>query len=80
MSEEIRLTDNSPALSSNFESSVSGLYFVGVAAANTFGPLMRFACGSRFTARRLSRHLARPTLGKSRIYGDTVNLRTLEKI
>jgi thioredoxin reductase len=80
MSEKIRLIDRSPALSSNFESSVSGLYFVGVAAANTFGPLMRFASGSRFTARRLSRHLARPALGTPRIYGDTVNLQTLEKI
>lgn len=55
----IRVTDRSPLLSANFESSVPGLYFVGVAAANTFGPVMRFAYGARFTARRLSTHLAK---------------------
>ena len=55
----IRVTGRSPLLSANFESSVPGLYFVGVAAANTFGPVMRFAYGARFTARRLSRHLAK---------------------
>jgi thioredoxin reductase len=56
---EIRLTGKSPFLSSHFESSVPGLYFVGVAAANTFGPVMRFAYGAEFTARRLSRQVAR---------------------
>jgi thioredoxin reductase len=77
---KISLTDGSPFLSSNFESSVPGLYFVGVAAANTFGPLMRFACGARFTARRISKHLARTSLGKAMIYDKTANLQTLEKI
>jgi thioredoxin reductase len=57
---EIRSVRHTPALSTNFESSVPGLYFVGVAAANNFGPLLRFAFGAKFTARRLSRHLARP--------------------
>ena len=47
-----------PLLSKNFESSVPGLYFVGMPSAPTFGPVMRFAVGSRFTADRLSRHLA----------------------
>jgi len=51
--------DRAPALSSHFESSVQGLYFVGISAANTFGPLLRFAVGSKFTAERLSTHLAR---------------------
>lgn len=50
---------HTPVLSSNFESSVTGLYFVGISAANTFGPLLRFAFGAGFTARRLSRHLAK---------------------
>jgi Pyridine nucleotide-disulphide oxidoreductase len=47
-----------PVLSKNFESSMPGLYFVGMPSAPTFGPVMRFAVGSRFTADRLSRHLA----------------------
>jgi hypothetical protein len=55
---QIRSVEHTPVLSSNFESSLPGLYFVGTSAANTFGPLLRFALGARFTARRLARHLA----------------------
>jgi thioredoxin reductase len=51
--------EDTPVLSSNFESSLPGLYFVGAIAAHTFGPLVRFACGAAFTAPRLARHLAR---------------------
>jgi thioredoxin reductase len=51
--------DKSPKLSANFESSVSNLFFVGVAAANTFGPLLRFAVGAEFAAPRIARHLQR---------------------
>jgi lysine/ornithine N-monooxygenase len=47
-----------PVLSSTFESSVPGLYFVGLASSNSFGPLCRFAFGARFTSKRLARHLA----------------------
>jgi hypothetical protein len=49
---------NTPILSSHFQSSVPGLYFVGPVAANSFGPLMRFAFGAKYAAHRLSRHLA----------------------
>lgn len=55
----LRLTGASPALSTHFESSVPGLFFVGASAADSFGPLLRFAFGAGFTARRLSRRLAR---------------------
>ena len=55
----IRLCDTSPALSRQFESSLPGLYFVGAAAANSFGPLSRFVFGAGFTAARLSAHLGR---------------------
>jgi thioredoxin reductase len=57
--DDIRLCDTSPVLTMNFESTVPGLYFVGTAAANSFGPVSRFAFGARFTAERLSAHLAR---------------------
>jgi thioredoxin reductase len=56
---KIKTLDYSPELKSNFESSVSGLYFVGVAAAHSFGPLMRFSFGADFTARRLTQRLKR---------------------
>ncbi|MDF0643859.1 MAG: NAD(P)-binding domain-containing protein [Nitrospira sp.] len=55
----MRSVDHTPILSSKFESSVPGLYLVGVSATHTFGPLLRFAFGARFTAARLSRHLAK---------------------
>jgi thioredoxin reductase len=61
----VRSVEHTPVLSSNFESSVPGLYFVGASAANTFGPLLRFAFGAGFTARRLSRHLAKSADRKS---------------
>jgi cation diffusion facilitator CzcD-associated flavoprotein CzcO len=61
LSEELRsgveTLEGSPALKSNFESSVPGLYFVGVSAASSFGPLMRFAFGADFTARRITKCL-----------------------
>jgi lysine/ornithine N-monooxygenase len=47
-----------PKLDRNFQSVVPGLYFVGLASSNSFGPLCRFAYGAKFTSRRLSRHLA----------------------
>lgn len=56
---EIREVEHTPKLSAHFESSVPGLYFVGSAAANTFGPLMRFAFGAKFAAQRVSARLAR---------------------
>src|SRR5262249_32362294 len=51
--------EQTPILSSNFESSVPGLYFVGTSAANSFGPLLRFAFGARFVANHLTKHLVR---------------------
>lgn len=48
-----------PALSPDFQSSVPGLYFTGIAAANTFGPMMRFAFGAAYTAKKISAHLVR---------------------
>jgi thioredoxin reductase len=53
----IQTVGQAPALSSTFESSIPGLYFVGASAANTFGPVMRFAFGARFATERLSRSL-----------------------
>lgn len=68
----IRTIDGAPALSRNFESSVPGLYFVGLASANSFGPMTRFAFGARFTAKRLSRHLAvRVDAARSRLHSNS---------
>jgi thioredoxin reductase len=51
--DRIRSVDETPILNRNFESSVKGLYFVGLASANSFGPLTRFAYGAGFTATRI---------------------------
>ncbi len=56
---EVRLVEQMPVLSAHFESSVPGLYFVGTSAANTFGPLMRFAYGARFAAQQVAARLAK---------------------
>jgi thioredoxin reductase len=51
----IRTLEGSPILSSTLESSVPGLYFTGLAAANSFGPVMRFAFGAGFASKVLTR-------------------------
>ena len=53
----IRTAGEAPVLNRHFESSVSGLYFVGVAAANSFGPLLRFAYGANYAAQRVAARL-----------------------
>jgi thioredoxin reductase len=55
---QIRTAGGAPVLNPAFESSVPGLYMAGLASANSFGPLARFAYGAGFTARRLARKLA----------------------
>ena len=51
--------NGSPCLDERFQSTVPGLYFIGPAAAASFGPLLRFAAGSEYAARRITRHLQR---------------------
>jgi hypothetical protein len=51
---EIGCVENTPILSTRFQSSVRGLFFVGPAAANSFGPMMRFAYGAGFASRRVA--------------------------
>jgi FAD-dependent urate hydroxylase len=48
-----------PILTRHFESSVPGLYFIGLTAAASFGPLMRFTFGARYAASRLTRALVK---------------------
>jgi pyridine nucleotide-disulfide oxidoreductase len=50
---------DAPWISPNFESSIPGLYFTGLASAYHFGPEMRFLCGAQTTARRISAHIAK---------------------
>jgi thioredoxin reductase len=51
---QLRRIGSSPRLSKRFESSVPGLFFTGLAAAASFGPVLRFVRGADFTARCVS--------------------------
>ena len=53
----VKRIQRAPRLNRNFESSAPGLFFVGPAAALSFGPLFRFVVGASYTARRLAGHL-----------------------
>src|SRR3984885_14802975 len=53
----LHTVEDTPVLSSHFETSVPGLYMVGLASAYSFGPLMRFAYGAEFTAKPISKHV-----------------------
>ncbi|MBN8875569.1 MAG: NAD(P)-binding domain-containing protein [Rhodospirillales bacterium] len=61
--------EHTPRLSRNFESSIPGLHFVGTAAANSFGPMLRFAYGAGFASRRVSAHLARSLVRDRTVVG-----------
>lgn len=53
----LRVVDDIPILSSSFESSVPGLFFVGLTSARSFGPVMRFLVGAPYSAHRLTKAL-----------------------
>jgi cation diffusion facilitator CzcD-associated flavoprotein CzcO len=57
--ERIALSGTSPYVSDNFETTVPGLYTIGLTAMDMFGPLLRFMVGSEFAAPRLAAHLER---------------------
>lgn len=57
--EQITHLEQTPRLSDNFETSVPGLYTLGLLAANSFGPLLRFMVGAEYTSPRLAAHLVK---------------------
>jgi FAD-dependent urate hydroxylase len=57
----IERLERAPKLNASFETSVSGLYFIGPASAMSFGPLFRFVVGAEYTVRVVSAHLAART-------------------
>ena len=56
---EIKTDTGIPILSRWFESSVPGLYFVGLTSLHAFGPLFRFVAGCKATAPRVASSIAR---------------------
>ena len=55
----IATTGGAPELSAHFETSEPGLFMIGQASAQSFGPVMRFVCGTAYAAPKLARHLER---------------------
>ena len=56
---EIRTNRDEPMLNAWFESSVPGLYFVGLSSLRSFGPLYRFVVGCKAAAPRVAAAVAR---------------------
>jgi FAD-dependent urate hydroxylase len=54
----LAVSRGAPKLGAGFVSSVPGLYFTGLPAASSYGPVMRFVCGTEFASPRLAKHLA----------------------
>ena len=57
LQQNIAREGSAPALDSNFETSVPGLFIVGIASAPTFGPVMRFMFGAKHVAPPLAQRL-----------------------
>ncbi|MER5751465.1 FAD-dependent oxidoreductase [Streptomyces sp. NPDC002088] len=55
---ELAVSRGTPKLGAGYVSSVPGLYFTGLPAAASYGPVMRFVCGTEFASPRLAKHLA----------------------
>lgn len=55
--QSLSVTDGFPQLNGGFESSVSGLHFLGAPAGHSFGPLMYFVSGTRFASRTLRSYM-----------------------
>ncbi|WP_225100502.1 FAD-dependent oxidoreductase [Streptomyces sp. CoH27] len=54
----LAVSRGTPKLGPGCVSSVPGLYFTGLPASSSYGPVMRFVCGTEFASPRLARHLA----------------------
>lgn len=54
----LEVSRGTPKLGAGYRSSVPGLYFTGLFTAASYGPVMRFVCGTEFASPRLAKHLA----------------------
>ena len=66
LQEKISEVGKPPIVSDSFETPVSGLYVMGLAAMDSFGPLLRFMYGAEFAAPRVAAHLGRKAVSTTR--------------
>jgi thioredoxin reductase len=69
----IARTAGAPTLDTHFQASTPGLYFVGAAAANSFGPMLRFVYGSNYASKRASDHIVKSLRRGGRVPAAAVN-------
>jgi cation diffusion facilitator CzcD-associated flavoprotein CzcO len=62
----IQTYQDAPVLNNYFETSLSGLYFVGFSTVSSCGPLFRFVVGTEATARRVADAVASRVAGSKR--------------
>lgn len=55
---QLTTSRGAPVLDAGYRSTVPGLYFTGLPAASSFGPVMRFVCGTRYASPRLASSVA----------------------
>jgi thioredoxin reductase len=58
MRSSLRAVGGSAAVGRDYQSSISGLYFIGPSVAPSMGPVMRFVYGAKHAATTVGRHLA----------------------
>ncbi|ATL29742.1 FAD-dependent oxidoreductase [Streptomyces formicae] len=54
----LAVSRGTPRLGAGYASSIPGLYFTGMLGGSSYGPVMRFVCGTEFASPRLARHVA----------------------
>jgi FAD-dependent urate hydroxylase len=59
LAKQIQVDQDIPILNASFESSVPGLYFLGLSAVRSFGPLYRFVVGAKASGIRVASAAAR---------------------
>ncbi|MFD7338816.1 FAD-dependent oxidoreductase [Streptomyces violascens] len=55
---QLSTSRGAPVLDAGYQSTVRGLYFTGLPAASSFGPVMRFVCGTEYASPRLAASVA----------------------
>ncbi|WP_030548103.1 NAD(P)-binding domain-containing protein [Streptomyces albus] len=55
---ELAADHGAPRLRAGYRSSLPGLYFTGLPAAFSYGPVMRFVCGTEYASPRLAKAVA----------------------
>lgn len=55
---QLSTSRGAPVLDAGYQSTVPGLYFTGLPAASSFGPVMRFVCGTEYASPRLAASVA----------------------